>query len=133
MEIYRNYESIIITVISNIIVLVSHNVFCLGHFMPMSYGVNEKTLPIVSLPPFDLSRFSPSLFVVLQGILYQPFFVLIRLLPKIIHFQSKAISFFQLIAGRFWFCCFVYMRFLGQFFTVLTRKKLHDKINNIAF
>ena len=101
LEIDRNYESIIITVISNITVLVSQNVFCLGYSMPMSYGVNEKTLPIVSLPPFVLSRFSPSLFVVLQGILYQPFFVLIRLLPKIIHFQSKAISFFQLIAGRF--------------------------------
>ena len=66
--------------------------------MPMNYGVNKKTPPVVSLPPFLLSNFLPSLLVVLQEILYQPFFALIRLLRKIMHFQSKTISFFQLIA-----------------------------------
>ena len=36
----------------------------------------------LSPPPLSLTRFSPGLFVVLQEILYQPSFALIRLLPK---------------------------------------------------
>ena len=74
-------------------------------------------LPL-TLPP-SVTRFSPGLFVVLQEILYQPFFLLIRLLQKIMHFQSKTNFFFQLIAGRFWFCYFVNMFFLGHFLTFL--------------
>ena len=31
-------------------------------------------------------------------------------------FQSKTNIFFQLFAGRFWDCCFMYMCFLGRFF-----------------
>ena len=64
--------------------------------------------------PLPLTRFSPGLFVVLQEILYQPFFALIRLLQIIMHFKSKTIFFFQLIAGWSGFCCFVYMCFLGR-------------------
>ena len=52
------------------------------------------------IPP-SLTRYSVSLFVVLQEILYQSFFALIRLLQKTMHFQSKTNFFFQLIAGRF--------------------------------
>ena len=73
-------------------------------------------LPL-TLPP--LTRFPPGLFVVLQEILYQPFFALIRVLQKIMHFQSKTNFFFQLITVQLWFCCFVYMCFLGQFFIFL--------------
>ena len=51
------------------------------------------------LPP--LTRFSPGLFVVLQELLYQSFFALIRLLQKIMHFHSKTNFLFQLIAGQF--------------------------------
>ena len=41
-------------------------------------------------------------FAVLQEILYhQHFFALIRLLQKIMHFQSKANFLIQLIAGQF--------------------------------
>ena len=77
------------TVVSNnIIVLVSHN-----------FSVNEKTAPSASLTYSPLTRFSPGLYVVLQDILYQLSFALIRVLRKIMDFQSKAI-FFQLIAGR---------------------------------
>ena len=47
------------------------------------------------------------------------FFALIRLLQKIMHFQSKTNFLIQLTAGQFWFCCFVYMYFLGCFSTVL--------------
>ena len=47
-------------------------------------------------------------FVVFQAILYWPF-SLVRLLQKVIHWQSKLNFFFQLIADRFWLCCFVYV------------------------
>ena len=66
--------------------------------MSMNHGVKKKAPLIVSPPPLPLTRFSPSLLVVLQEILYQPF-ALIRLLEKIMHFQWKTIFFFQLIAG----------------------------------
>ena len=80
----RNYVSITITIISNITVLVSHNVICFG---AMSYGVNKKAPPIVSPPLLSLTGFPPVFFVVLKAILYQPF-ALIRLLQNIIHFQN---------------------------------------------
>ena len=41
-------------------------------------------------------------------------------------FSKKTDFFFQLIAGRFWFCCFVYMCFLECFFTVLPSWNLHN-------
>ena len=97
--------SVIITIITNIIVLVLHNVICFGYFMPMSHGVNKKAPQIFyhRLPPnptLSFTRFSTGLFVALQEILYQPSFALIRL-EKIMHFQSKTNFLFQLIAGRF--------------------------------
>ena len=51
--------------------------------MPMSHGINKKAPLIISLPPLSLTTFSSGLFVVLQQILYQPPFALIRLLQKI--------------------------------------------------
>ena len=74
LEIGRNYVSIIITIISNITVLVSHNVICFRYFIPMSHGVSKNAPPILS--PIPPTRFSPELFVILQKILYQPFFAL---------------------------------------------------------
>ena len=68
--------------------------------MSMSHVVNKKATPMVSSTP-PLVMFSPGLFAVLQEILYQPSFALIRLLQKIMHFQSKTDFFFQLIPGRF--------------------------------
>ena len=88
-EIDRNYVSIIITIISNITVLVPHTVICFGHFMPMSHGVSKKVPPIVSPLSLPRTRFSLGVFVVLQAILYQPFFALIRLLQKMMYFQSE--------------------------------------------
>ena len=69
--------------------------------MPISHGVNKKALTIVP-PPLPLTRFSPTLFVVLQEILYQPFLLCSdELLQKIMHFQSKSNFVFQLIASHF--------------------------------
>ena len=51
LEIGRNYVSIMITIISNINVLVSHNVTCFGYFMPVSHGFIKKAPPIVSVTP----------------------------------------------------------------------------------
>ena len=109
METARNYVSIIITIISNITVLVLHNVICFGYFIAMSYGVNKKAPPIISSHPFW-----PGLFFCFTGHALWTVFALIRLLQKIMHFESKTNFFFQLIAGQFWFCCFVYMCFLGR-------------------
>ena len=53
IEISRNYASIIITIVSNITVLVPHNAIFFGYFMTLNYGVNKKTPQIVS-PQFSL-------------------------------------------------------------------------------
>ena len=53
IEISRNYASIIITIASNITVLVPHNAIFFGYFMTLNYGVNKKTPQIVS-PQFNL-------------------------------------------------------------------------------
>ena len=57
LEIGRNYVSVIITIINNITVLVSHYVICFGYFISMSHGVNKKTPPIVSPRPSHLPGF----------------------------------------------------------------------------
>ena len=51
LEIGRSYASIIITIISNITVSVSHNVISFGCFMPINHGVNKKAPPVMSPPP----------------------------------------------------------------------------------
>ena len=78
LEIGRKYESIIITVISNITVLVSHNVICFRYFMLMSHGVSIIRLLQLFLPRLPLTRSLPGLFVVLQEILCQPSLVLTK-------------------------------------------------------
>ena len=45
-----------------------------GYFMSISHGVNKTA---IVPPPLPLNKFSPGLFVLLQEILYQPFFALI--------------------------------------------------------
>ena len=60
--------SIIITIVSNITVLVSHNIIFFGFFMPLSHGVNKKT-------PSSVSPHLPGLFVV-----YKKYFINLLLL-----------------------------------------------------
>ena len=48
--------------------------------------VSVRRLLQMSPLPFFLTKFSPGLLVVLQEIVYQPSFALIRLLQKIMHF-----------------------------------------------
>ena len=60
--------SIIIAIVSNITVLVSQNIICLGCLMRMSHSINKKASPIVSPTTFLLTRFSPGMFLVLQEI-----------------------------------------------------------------
>ena len=43
----RNYNVSIIITISNITMLVSHNVLCVWYIMHMTHGVNKKDPPIV--------------------------------------------------------------------------------------
>ena len=80
--------SIIITIVSNITVLVSHNIIFFECFMPMSHGVNMKT-------PSSVSPHLPGLFVLLREILYQTSFAVIRLFEKE-HAFSRKIRFFLL-------------------------------------
>ena len=49
LEISRNYVSFTITIISNITVLVSHNVICFGFFMPINHCVKMKAPPSQSV------------------------------------------------------------------------------------
>ena len=89
------------------------------YFMPISHGVNRKTPPSACrhLPP--PIRFSPGCLL-----FYKKHFInlitfsshLIRLSAK---FSKENNVFFQLIACRFWFCCFVYV-FVAVFFIVLS-------------
>ena len=51
LEIGRNYVPVIIAIISNITLLVSHNVICFGYYMPMSHGMIKKAPPTVSHTP----------------------------------------------------------------------------------
>ena len=115
--------SIITTNVSNIAVLLSHNVTCFAYFMTMSHGINKKAPTIVSHQPPPPA---PPLYQVLirfvccftRNILWTQFGSA-KIIAKIMHFQSKTNFLIQLIAGQFWFCCFVYMFFLGRFFTAL--------------
>ena len=76
------------TIVSNITVLVSHNIIFFEFFMPMSHGVNKKT-------PSSVSPHIPGLFFVLREILYQAFVAVIRLFEKDNVFSRK-IRFFLL-------------------------------------
>ena len=58
LEIGKNYVSIIITIISNITLLVSHNIIYFGYFMPTSHGTNKKAPPIVSPTPLPYQVFT---------------------------------------------------------------------------
>ena len=87
---HTQVKTIIIAIIK-ITVLVSDSTICLGYFMHMSHGINKKAPPTVSPnhhPP-HLTRFLPGLFIVLQKILYQTSFALIRVLQKIFIFKVK--------------------------------------------
>ena len=69
----------------------------------------KQNMQFSSLTHSPTTRFSPSLFVVLQEILYQPLFALIRLLHKIMHLQSKTnfLNQFRLFGFDFsvlWIC-----------------------------
>ena len=63
---------LLLLVILLITMLVSHNVIYLEYFIPMSHGVNKKAPTIVS-PQLSPQQVFTRL-VVLQVILYQPFF-----------------------------------------------------------
>ena len=67
--------------------------------MPMSHGINKKAPTIISHQPPPPPP--PPLFVVLQEIFYESNLALLRLLQKIMHFQSKTNFLIQLIAGQF--------------------------------
>ena len=92
---------LIIIIVSNTTVLVSQNVMFVGYFINISHDFENKTLLSASPSSLPHTRFSPGFFAVLQEMLYQPSFAFIRLLLRIIYFQSKTNFFFQLIAGRF--------------------------------
>ena len=55
-EIGKNNMSIVIAIVSNITVLVSHNVIFFGGYMPMSHDVNKNTAPSTSLKISPLPR-----------------------------------------------------------------------------
>ena len=109
MDVGGNYVLVIVTVISSITALVSDNVWFAFDILFLWTMVSIR-------------RFLPPLYHVFTRFVccfarnnINPFFAPIGLLETITHFQTKTVFFFQLIAVRFWFCCFVYMCFLGRF------------------
>ena len=119
-KICRNYVSIIITIVDNITVLVSHNVIFFGFSMPMGRGVNRKTPSSVSPTSIPSTRFSLGLFIVLEEILYQSLFAVIRLFPEDNAFLNE-IRFFPL--AHCWLVLILLFHlsvfFTGRFFIVL--------------
>ena len=119
-KICRNYVSIIITIVGNITVLVSHNVIFFAFSMPMGHGVNKKTPSSVSPSSIPSTRFSLGLFIVLEEILYQSLFAVIRLFPEDNAFLNE-IRFFPL--AHCWLVLILLFHlsvfFTGRFFTVL--------------
>ena len=115
LEISRNYVSIIITIIRNITVLVSHNVICLEYFITMSHSIKRRLLQLSPHPPPPYQIFTKFVSCFARNTLSTFFFAPIKLLKKIMHFQSKTVFFLQLIARWFWFCYFLYMSFLERF------------------
>ena len=119
-KICRNYVSIIITIVGNITVLVSHNVIFFAFSMPMGHGVNKKTPSSVSPTSIPSTRFSLGLFIVLEEILYQSLFAVIRLFPEDNAFLNE-IRFFLL--AHCWLVLILLFHlsvfFTGRFFIVL--------------
>ena len=119
-KICRNYVSIIITIVGNITVLVSHNVIFFAFSMPMGHGVNKKTPSSVSPTSIPSTRFSLGLFIVLEEILYQSLFAVIRLFPEDNAFLNE-IRFFPL--AHCWLVLILLFHlsvfFTGRFFIVL--------------
>ena len=97
------------------------------YFMPISHGVNRKTPPSACchLPP--PIRFSPGCLLFYKkhfiNFFKKHFINLITFSSHLIRLSAKFSKennfFFQLIACRFWFCCFVYV-FFTVFFIVLS-------------
>lgn len=76
LEKCRNSVEIIITIVYNVIVLVSHNVIFFGYFMPMNHGANDAGTHIGL--PVEVQRISYVHWVqVLQKILllFKPLFI----------------------------------------------------------
>ena len=57
LEIFINYMSILITIVSNITVLVSHNIIFYRFFISVNHGVNKKTPSSVSPTSISLPSF----------------------------------------------------------------------------
>ena len=103
---YVETMSIIIAIVCNITVLVWHNIFFFGCFMPMSHGINKRTPSSASHNSISIPDFHQ---VCLH---YKKYFINLLLLwsgslQKVMHFQRKF---------WFWFSCFVYMCFLRLIF-----------------
>ena len=80
--------------------LVTLDILCLWAMVPIS------RLLQLSPPPLSFTRFSPGLLVLLQEIVYQPSFALLRLLQKKFIFKVKQIFSFNLLLAGFGFAAF---------------------------
>ena len=97
------------------------------YFMPISHGVNRKTPPSAFRHLSPPIRFSPGCLLFYKkhfiNFFKKHFINLITFSSHLIRLSAKFSKennfFFQLIACRFWFCCFVYV-FFTVFFIVLS-------------
>ena len=120
LEIVRHCVSIIITIISNITVLVSYNVIYFGCFIPMSQGVNKKALPI-AFPTHPLSQ------VFTRFVAFQEIPTLLTLIcsGQIITKKNKNNKKIILFSTCCWsvlillFCVYVFLRVLFHSSTIM--------------
>ena len=94
-----------------------------GYFMPMNWRILRWVPPMISLPLLCFHQ-------VCLLFYKEYFFSLLLPWSDYLHFQSNTIFFFQLIAGQFWFFCFLYMCFYGFFYNSSIMKL---QINNLLF
>ena len=77
LEKCRKYMSTIITIVSNITVLVSHNIIFLNFLCLLAMVSVRRLLQVFLCTSIPSTRFSAGLFVVLQEVLYQPSFAVL--------------------------------------------------------
>ena len=56
-----------------------------------------------------------------------------QIIAKIKHFQSKTNFFFQLMAGRFWFCCFYGVFFFFLFMPSWNYESIISRLHGLRF
>ena len=107
----RNYVSVLITIVGNTSMLVSHSIIFFWYFILISHGVKKKTPPSAS--PYQVFTRLVCCFTINNS---SKFPCSDQIITKESPFLKCKKNYFQLMAGWFWFCylfmCTFYCIFL---------------------